>query len=80
MNFLKITYRNFIKHKSYSLINILGLSIGLACAILILAYSDIKTVYVFAAIALVILLIACINFMNLTTARSENPIKSLRYE
>ena len=32
--------------------------------------SDIKRVYVFAAIAFFILLIACINYMNLSTARS----------
>jgi len=32
--------------------------------------SDIAYVYIFSAIALFILLIACINFMNLTTARS----------
>lgn len=31
---------------------------------------DIKRVYIFAAIALFILLIACINYMNLSTARS----------
>jgi putative ABC transport system permease protein len=31
---------------------------------------DIKRVYVFSAIALFILLIACINYMNLSTARS----------
>ncbi len=34
------------------------------------ANSDIKRVYVFAAIAFFILLIACINYMNLSTARS----------
>ena len=33
--------------------------------------SDIKYVYIFSIIALFILLIACINFMNLTTARSS---------
>ena len=33
--------------------------------------SDMKYVYIFAIIALFILLIACINFMNLATARSE---------
>ncbi len=33
---------------------------------------DITYVYVFSAIALFILLIACINFMNLSTARSSN--------
>lgn len=37
-NYFKVIYRNFIKHKSYSSINILGLSIGIACCILILAY------------------------------------------
>ena len=33
---------------------------------------NIEYVYIFAAVALFILLIACINFMNLTTARSAN--------
>jgi len=33
---------------------------------------DIKYVYIFSAIALLILLVACINFMNLATARSAN--------
>jgi len=34
--------------------------------------SDINYIYVFGAIAVIILIIACINFMNLTTARSVN--------
>ena len=33
---------------------------------------DIRYVYLFLAIALLVLLLACINFMNLSTARSEN--------
>ncbi|MCJ7679280.1 MAG: ABC transporter permease, partial [Candidatus Aminicenantes bacterium] len=33
---------------------------------------DIRSVYVFSLIAFFILLMACMNFMNLTTARSEN--------
>ncbi len=37
-NYLKITFRNFFKHKSYSLINIFGLSVGMTCCILIFAY------------------------------------------
>jgi putative ABC transport system permease protein len=38
---------------------------------------DIKYVYIFAAIALFILLMACINFMNLSTARSSNRAKEV---
>jgi putative ABC transport system permease protein len=33
---------------------------------------DLKYVYIFSLIAFFILLMACVNFMNLTTARSEN--------
>ncbi len=38
---------------------------------------DIKYVYIFSAIAAIILLIACINFMNLSTARSANRAKEV---
>jgi len=38
---------------------------------------SIEYVYIFSAIALFILLIACINFMNLTTARSSTRIKEI---
>ncbi len=37
-NYLKITIRNIIKHKGYSLINISGLAVGMACCILILLW------------------------------------------
>ncbi|MCO5950385.1 ABC transporter permease [Mucilaginibacter flavidus] len=33
---------------------------------------DIKYVYIFSGVAILILLIACVNFMNLSTARSSN--------
>jgi putative ABC transport system permease protein len=36
--YLKIITRNLIKNKSYSLVNIFGLSIGIACALLILLW------------------------------------------
>src|SRR5580658_4604594 len=36
------------------------------------ANSNIQYVYIFAVIAMLILLIACVNFMNLSTARSAN--------
>ncbi|MBN8855072.1 MAG: cell division protein FtsX [Sphingobacteriales bacterium 50-39] len=41
------------------------------------ANGSIEYVYIFSAIALFILLIACINFMNLSTARSSNRAKEV---
>ncbi|MFC2142116.1 ABC transporter permease [Acidobacteriota bacterium] len=37
-NYLKIALRNITKHKAYSLINISGLAIGMACTVLILLW------------------------------------------
>jgi putative ABC transport system permease protein len=37
-NYLKIAFRNLIRHKSYSAINIAGLAIGMACSIMILLW------------------------------------------
>lgn len=39
--------------------------------------SDVTYVYIFSAIAFFILIIACINYMNLTTARSANKAKEV---
>jgi putative ABC transport system permease protein len=41
------------------------------------AGGNIQYVYIFSAVALFILIIACINFMNLTTARSANRAKEV---
>ncbi len=38
MNFLKIALRNLKKHKGFSFINIAGLSIGIACSVLVMIY------------------------------------------
>ncbi|NUM79340.1 ABC transporter permease [bacterium] len=37
-NYLKIAWRNLIRHKGYSLLNISGLSVGIACCLLIVMY------------------------------------------
>ena len=37
-NYLKISYRHLVKHKSLSLINIIGLAVGMTCCLLILFY------------------------------------------
>ena len=41
------------------------------------ANSSIQFVYIFSAVALLILVIACVNFMNLSTARSANRAKEV---
>lgn len=41
------------------------------------ANSNIQYIYIFSAIAIFILLIACVNFMNLSTARSSNRAKEV---
>ncbi len=38
-NYLRIAYRNLLRRKTFSLINIVGLSIGLACCLLIALYT-----------------------------------------
>ncbi|RYY54256.1 MAG: ABC transporter permease [Chitinophagaceae bacterium] len=37
-NYLKIALRNILRHKAYSFINIAGLSVGIACSVLILLW------------------------------------------
>ena len=37
-NYLKVTFRNFRRHKTYSVINLLGLAIGLACCMVIVIH------------------------------------------
>ena len=38
LNYIKIAYRNIVRQKVYSIINILGLAVGMACAILLLLF------------------------------------------
>jgi putative ABC transport system permease protein len=41
------------------------------------SYGSIEEIFAYSAIAVVILLIACVNFMNLTTARATNRIREV---
>ena len=44
-NYLKIAWRNIVRHKAYSGINILGLAIGIAACLLILQYVSFELSY-----------------------------------
>src|SRR3954471_16245098 len=44
-NYLKIAWRNILRHKQYSAINILGLAIGIAASVLILQYVTFELSY-----------------------------------
>jgi putative ABC transport system permease protein len=44
-NYLKIAWRNLLRHKSFSLINILGLSTGIAACIIIFLYVQYELTY-----------------------------------
>lgn len=45
VNYFKIIYRNLIRSKTYSLINILGLSVGLSVCLIILEYVNFEKSY-----------------------------------
>ncbi len=44
-NYLKIAFRNIIRHKVYSFINIAGLAIGITCCLLLLLYLQYELSY-----------------------------------
>ena len=44
-NFLKVAYRNLFRNFSFSVLNILGLSLGIACSIIILLYLQHELAY-----------------------------------
>ncbi len=44
-SYTKIAFRNFLRHKGFSLINISGLALGLACAIVILLWMQHELTY-----------------------------------
>ncbi|MCC6410526.1 MAG: ABC transporter permease, partial [Saprospiraceae bacterium] len=58
---------NYLK---YSMINLRDIHLHSDRAVEHEANSDIKYVWIFGSVALMVLLLACVNFMNLSTARS----------
>ncbi|MDQ1353702.1 MAG: putative transport system permease protein [Acidobacteriota bacterium] len=88
---MKTAVRNICKHKGHSFINVSGLALGMAICILIMLWvydelqlrantpgtGDNTNIYLFSALAFIILLMACINFMNLTTARGAERSKEV---
>src|SRR5947209_4594610 len=44
-NYFKTAWRNVLRHKGYSIINILGLAIGIAASLLILQYVSFELSY-----------------------------------
>lgn len=44
-NYIKVAFRNLLKHKSYSIINISGLGVGLACVFMIFLFIKVETSY-----------------------------------
>ena len=44
-NYLKIAWRNLLKNKGFSVTNILGLTIGITCTILIFLWVQDETAY-----------------------------------
>src|SRR5258705_9110216 len=44
-NYLKVAWRNLLKHKSFSLINILGLAIGIGACMIIFLYVQNELTY-----------------------------------
>ena len=37
-NYIKIAFRNLVRHKAFSILNVAGLTVGIACSILIMIY------------------------------------------
>lgn len=44
-NYLKVAFRNLLRHKGFSLINILGLALGFACCVFIFLFVNHETSY-----------------------------------
>lgn len=85
-NYLKIAWRNLIKDRQFTLLNFVGLSVGLACTSLIgLWVADAYRapmgleIFLFTALAAIGITLATIAFQAVRAARA-NPAGALRSE
>ncbi|MBA3648523.1 MAG: ABC transporter permease [Chitinophagales bacterium] len=77
---LNVSKENMLKsgtHVYYSLTPLTQIHLHSNKVAELSANSDIRYVYIFSIIAVLILIIACVNFMNLSTARSVNRAKEV---
>jgi putative ABC transport system permease protein len=77
LNIKKDEFEKSGNHASYSLTPLTAIHLHSDKVAELGANSSIQYVYIFSAIAIFILLIACVNFMNLSTARSSNRAKEV---
>ena len=80
MELLKINAEDFKKSGNYvnlSLVPLTDIHLHSDRIAELAPNSDVQVVYIFSIIAIFILLVACVNFMNLSTARSANRAKEV---
>ena len=58
-NYLKISLRNLLRYKGYSLINIVGLAIGITCTIMIFLFVQDEMLFLLIQISLIFLIFVC---------------------
>ena len=92
-NYLHIAYRNLVKHQIHSIINILGLSVGIGISILIMIPAGMKLwlnkfathinieawLFFLAAVLAIIVALVTISFQAFHSAQA-NPVEALQYE
>ncbi|MEO6583918.1 MAG: ABC transporter permease [Ferruginibacter sp.] len=77
---MNVNPEEFIKSGNYinlSLIPVKDIHLQSDRLVELAANNDVKVIYIFSLVAVLILIIACINFMNLSTARSANRAKEV---
>jgi hypothetical protein len=85
-DYLKIAPRNMRKYKSYSVINVMGLAVGMACCFTILLYVRVELSYedfhankgsIYCIVPLIAVLTVSVQTIRTVLA---NPVEALRYE